>query len=153
MVVSVGEGLRRKDQEKSRRWLRGRTARVQEGESNSRRDVRPETDRREETGGTGQYYGSGVHRLGESFWHGTHRDGDATVDGSTRSDVEHVREDNSKIRSIGGVWRQDWTQTWQRAESAAVHSSTGPYCININTSEMYLLSYAVTCYFYNCCDF
>ena len=28
---------------------------VQEGERNSRRDVRPETDGREETGGTGQY--------------------------------------------------------------------------------------------------
>ena len=26
-------------------------------------------------------------------------------------------------------------------------------CININTSEMYLLSYAIICYFYNCCDF
>ena len=39
---------------------------VQEGERNSRRDVRPETDGREETGGTGQY-GSGVRRLGESF--------------------------------------------------------------------------------------
>ena len=26
-------------------------------------------------------------------------------------------------------------------------------CININTSEMYLLSHAVICYFYNCCDF
>ena len=44
----------------------GRTARVQEGERNSRRDVRPETDGREETGGTGQY-GSGVRRPGESF--------------------------------------------------------------------------------------
>ena len=31
----------------------GRTARVQEGERNSRRDVRPETDGREDTGGTG----------------------------------------------------------------------------------------------------
>ena len=29
-------------------------------------DVRPETDGREETGGTGQY-GAGVRRLGESF--------------------------------------------------------------------------------------
>ena len=37
----------------------GRTARFQEGERNSRRDVRPATDGREETGGTGQY-GSGV---------------------------------------------------------------------------------------------
>ena len=45
--------------------LRGRTARVQEGERNRRRDVRPETDGREETGGTGQY-GSGVRRPGES---------------------------------------------------------------------------------------
>ena len=39
----------------------GRPARFQEGERNSRRDVRPETDGREETGGTGQY-GSGVRR-------------------------------------------------------------------------------------------
>ena len=31
----------------------GRTARVQEGERNSRRDVRLETDGREDTGGTG----------------------------------------------------------------------------------------------------
>ena len=31
----------------------GRTARVQEGERNSRRDVRPEPDGREDTGGTG----------------------------------------------------------------------------------------------------
>ena len=40
----------------------GRTARVQEGERNRRRDVRPGTDCREETGGTGQY-GSGVRDL------------------------------------------------------------------------------------------
>ena len=39
----------------------GRPARFQEVERNSRRDVRPETDGREETGGTGQY-GSGVRR-------------------------------------------------------------------------------------------
>ena len=38
---------------------------VQEGESNSRRDVRPETDGREETGCSGQY-GSGVCRPGEN---------------------------------------------------------------------------------------
>ena len=44
----------------------GRTARVQEGERNSRRDVRPETDGREATGGAWQY-GSGVCRLGETF--------------------------------------------------------------------------------------
>ena len=43
----------------------GRTARVQEGERHSRRDVRPDTDGREEIGGTGQY-GSGVRRPGES---------------------------------------------------------------------------------------
>ena len=42
----------------------GGTARVQEGERNSRRDVRPDTDGREYTGGTGQY-GSGVRRFGE----------------------------------------------------------------------------------------
>ena len=39
---------------------------VQEGERNCRRDVRPETDGREDTGGTGQY-GSGVRRPRESF--------------------------------------------------------------------------------------
>ena len=39
----------------------GRPARFQEGERNSRRDVRPETDGREETGGTEQY-GSVVRR-------------------------------------------------------------------------------------------
>ena len=33
----------------------GRTAMVKEGERKSRRDVRPETDGREETGGTGQH--------------------------------------------------------------------------------------------------
>ena len=37
-----------------------------EGEINSRRDVRPETDGREETGGTGQY-GSGFRRPEERF--------------------------------------------------------------------------------------
>ena len=36
-----------------------RTARVQEAERNSRWDVRPATDGREDTGGTRQY-GSGV---------------------------------------------------------------------------------------------
>ena len=44
----------------------GRAARVEEGERNSRRDVCPATDDREETGGTGQY-DSGVRRPGESF--------------------------------------------------------------------------------------
>ena len=44
----------------------GRTARVQEGERNSRRDVRHERDGREDTGGTGQY-GSEVSRLGGSL--------------------------------------------------------------------------------------
>ena len=44
----------------------GRTTRVQEGERNSRRVVRPKTDGREETGGTWQY-GSGIRRPGESF--------------------------------------------------------------------------------------
>ena len=39
----------------------GRPARFQEEERNSRRDARPETDGREETGGTGQY-DSGVRR-------------------------------------------------------------------------------------------
>ena len=43
----------------------GRSARVQEGERNSRRDVCPETDGRDDTGGTGQYV-SGVRRFGES---------------------------------------------------------------------------------------
>ena len=42
------------------------TARVQEGERNRRRDVRPETDGREETGDTGQY-GSGGRRPRERF--------------------------------------------------------------------------------------
>ena len=44
----------------------GRTARVQEGEMNSRRDVRPETDGREEPGCTGLYC-SGVRRPRKSF--------------------------------------------------------------------------------------
>ena len=44
----------------------GRTARVQEGERNSRRYVRPGTDGREDTGGIGQY-GYGVRRFGESL--------------------------------------------------------------------------------------
>ena len=43
-----------------------RTARVQEGERNSRWDVRPETDGREDTGLTEQY-GSGVHRFAENL--------------------------------------------------------------------------------------
>ena len=37
---------------------------VQEEERNSRRDVRPETDGREDTGGTGQY-GTEARRFGE----------------------------------------------------------------------------------------
>ena len=45
---------------------RGRKARVREGERNIRRDVRPETDGREDTVGEGQY-GSGVRRPRESF--------------------------------------------------------------------------------------
>ena len=59
---------------------------VQEGERNSGRDVRPETDGGEDTGGTGQY-GSGARRPGESFWDSAQLDGDgdATMDGSTRS--------------------------------------------------------------------
>ena len=44
----------------------GETARIQEGERHSRQDVRPETDGREETGGTGQF-GSGVRRPGKSL--------------------------------------------------------------------------------------
>ena len=44
----------------------GKTARVQEWERNSRWDVIPVTDGREETGGTGQF-GSGVRRPGKSF--------------------------------------------------------------------------------------
>ena len=44
----------------------GRRARVQEGERTSRRDVRPETDGREDTGGAGQY-GSGVRRFVEGL--------------------------------------------------------------------------------------
>ena len=56
---------------------------------NRRRDVRPETDGREETGGTG-LYGFGVRRPRESIWHSTNIDcgGDATVDGSTRRGSE-----------------------------------------------------------------
>ena len=50
----------------------GETARIQEGERHSRRDVRPETDGREETGGTGQF-GSGVRRPGKSLLHETQR--------------------------------------------------------------------------------
>ena len=38
----------------------GETARIQEGERHSRRDVRPETDGREE-------FGSGVRRPGKSL--------------------------------------------------------------------------------------
>ena len=65
----------------------GRTARVQEGERNVRRDVCPETDGREDTGGTEQY-GPGVNRFGESLCTQRHGDGDAAVDGSTRSGSE-----------------------------------------------------------------
>ena len=83
---TVGEDFRGKDEEKSRMLYRGRTARVQEGERNSRRDVRPETDGREQTGGTG-HNGRAVCRLGERFLHSTQTDGDgdATVDRLTRS--------------------------------------------------------------------
>ena len=104
---------------------------------NNRRDVRPDTDGREETGCTGQY-GFGIRRHGESFWHSTHRygDGDATMDGSTRSGIEdgwgHVREDNSKSggggrRSFGVIWGQYGTEAGQRTEPAALHSSTGTH--------------------------
>ena len=40
---------------------------VQEEQRNSRRDVRRETDGREELEVQGSIYGSGVHRPGESF--------------------------------------------------------------------------------------
>ena len=74
---------------------------------------------------------------GNSVWHNIQRNGEsyATVDGRTRSGSEdgwgHIREDSSNIcggtrRIIGGVWGQDWTEAGQRAEPAAVHSSTGP---------------------------
>ena len=51
----------------------GRTVRVQEGERNSRRDVRPETAGREDTGGTGQY-GSIVRRPGKKAFDTTPRE-------------------------------------------------------------------------------
>ena len=62
-------------------------------------------------------------------------DGDVTVDGSVRSGSEdgwgQVQGDNSKSvggsRSFGGVWCQYWTEAGQRAESAGVHSRTGPH--------------------------
>ena len=44
----------------------GETAMIQEGERYSRRDVHPETDGREETGGTGQF-GYGVRRPEKSL--------------------------------------------------------------------------------------
>ena len=44
----------------------GKSSKGSGRERNSRRDVCPETDGREETGGTG-HYGSGVRRPGESF--------------------------------------------------------------------------------------
>ena len=46
--------------------ISGKNSKVSGRERNSRRDVRPETDGREETGVTGQY-GSGVCRPRESF--------------------------------------------------------------------------------------
>ena len=51
---TVGEGSRRMDQKKNRMWLRGRSARVQEGARNSTQDVRPETDGREDNGWDGK---------------------------------------------------------------------------------------------------
>ena len=68
----------------------GRTLRIQEGERNSRRDVRPETDGREETGGTGSV-ALGFVDVEKAFDTGhTQRDfdGDATVDVRTRSGSE-----------------------------------------------------------------
>ena len=68
---------------------------------NSRRDVRQEIDGREDAGCTRQY-GSGVRRPGESFCHSNQSDGDgdATMDGNTRSGSEddrgYAREDNSE---------------------------------------------------------
>ena len=44
----------------------GKNSKNSGGERNRRRDVRPEANCREETGGTGQY-GSGVRRPRESF--------------------------------------------------------------------------------------
>ena len=41
-------------------WHNEKNSKVQEGESNSRRDVRPETGDGEETGGTGQLWLWGV---------------------------------------------------------------------------------------------
>ena len=56
----------------------------------------------------------------------------STVNGSgVVEGIRHVREDNSKSggvrKSIGGVCGQDLTEAGQRAEPAAVHSSTGPH--------------------------
>ena len=59
-------------------------------ERNSRRDVRPETDGREETGGTGKY-GSGSSSTCKKLltqYPERDGDGDAAVDGSTRSGSE-----------------------------------------------------------------
>ena len=62
-IATVEEGFRRKDQKKSKKLFRGRTARVQEGEMNSIWDVRPETYGREETGGTGLWASSTQRKL------------------------------------------------------------------------------------------
>ena len=60
---------------------------VQEGERNCRWDVRPETDGREDIGGTGQYVAV-VRRPGKAFDTQRDGDGDATVDGSKISGSE-----------------------------------------------------------------
>ena len=56
------------------------------------------------------------------------------MDGRTRSGSEkwlrartRRQQQGGRIKSFGGVWGQYWTEAGQRAEPAAVHSSTGPH--------------------------
>ena len=113
-----------------------RTARVQEGERNSRRDVRPETDGREQTGGTGQY-GSGFVDLEKAF---------DTVPGEmVMAALRWMGVPEAEVRMAEGTYEKTTArvvvgegasgefevniglEAGQRAEPPAVHSSTEPH--------------------------
>ena len=91
------EGFRRKDQEKNRRWLRG--------EQQGSRKRRGTAD--------GMYV---LRQMVEKI---------LEVHGSMALgfvDLTLIKGASEEL-----IWGQDWTQTWQRAEPAAVYISTGPH--------------------------
>ena len=117
----------------------GRTARVQDGERNSRRDVRPATDGKEDTGGTGHMALGFVDLDKKAFdtvpremvmvtlrWMGVPEAEVRTVEGVTKRQQQEWWWEKEHRRSL----RSRWTQPGQRAEPAAVHIL---YLISRNT--------------------